>query len=263
MNIRSLRRGGAIVAGLLAVVFGITVLEAPAAAGQGEKNTYDGAQKVLAPCIALAMQQKSPEWICTSAGLTSTRRDAQGNPTTTFTPVAATTAPASGPVAVLADDYDTWCESSGTCHRIIDVQRYIGETKGNATYGDRSGVIGSYDVIIRNSLQGRRGRWTVSLIWDYGPSLTFSDSWINCYEVIDNWPDANCGDHALYPGRISGTNWRWNSPTLYGNFLVNPKPYYAAFNTDFTPGGYSARTLPALETARFKCYGSTADPCKF
>ncbi|MEU1811263.1 hypothetical protein [Micromonospora aurantiaca (nom. illeg.)] len=94
-------------------------------------------------------------------------------------------------------------------------------------------------------------------------NLTFSDSWINCYEVIDNWPDADCGDHALYPGRISGTNWRWNSSTLYGNFLVNPKPYYAAFNTDFAPGGYSVRTLPPLETARFKCYGSTADPCKF
>ncbi|MDG4799283.1 hypothetical protein [Micromonospora sp. WMMD980] len=45
--------------------------------------------------------------------------------------------------------------------------------------------------------------------------------------------------------------------------MVNPKPYYAAFNTDFTPGGYSVRTLPPLETARFKCYGSTADPCKF
>ncbi|NLU80620.1 hypothetical protein HCA58_20060 [Micromonospora sp. HNM0581] len=68
---------------------------------------------------------------------------------------------------------------------MIDASRYIGETKGNATYGDSNGVVGSFDVIIRNSLQGRRGRWTVSLIWDYGPSLTFSDSWINCYEVID------------------------------------------------------------------------------
>ncbi|SCG38228.1 hypothetical protein [Micromonospora coxensis] len=261
MNIRSLRRSGAIVAGLLVVVLGMTAMEGQAAASPSGKSTYDGAQKVLAPCIALAMQQKASEWSCTSAGLASTRLDAHGTPTTTFTPVAATTALAPAPVSVLADDYDTWCESSGTCHRVIDASRYIGETKGNAVYGNSSGVIGSFDVIIRNSLQGRRGRWTVSLIWDLGPSLTFSDSWINCYEVIDLWPDADCGDHALYPGRISSGSWRWNSPTIYGNNLVNSAAYYAAFNTDFTPAGYSARTAPALETARFKCYGS--DPCKF
>ncbi|MFV2114203.1 hypothetical protein ACFHW0_17930 [Micromonospora sp. LOL_025] len=264
MDIRSLKRGGVLVAGLLAFMLGVAALDAPAVAGKRVKNTYDGAQKVLAPCIALAMQQRLPEWSCTSAGLTSTRRDAHGSPTTTFTPVAATTAPAPGPVSVLADDYDTWCEGSGICHRVIDYQRYIGETKGNAVYGNASGVIGSYDVIIRNSLQGRRGRWTVSLIWDLGPSLTFTDSWINCYQVIDNWPDANCGDHALYPGRLSGAgSYRWNSPTIYGNFLTNPAAYYAAFNTEYTPAGYSARTAPALETARFKCYGSTAEPCKF
>lgn len=143
MNIRSLRGGGVLVAGLLAFVLGVTALDAPAVAGKRVKYTYDGAQKVLAPCIALAMQQKLPEWNCTSAGLTSTRRDAHGTPTTTFTPVASTTAPAPDPVSVLADDYDTWCEGSGICHRVIDYQRYIGETKGNAVYGNTNGVIGA------------------------------------------------------------------------------------------------------------------------
>ncbi|PSK63485.1 hypothetical protein B0E53_04587 [Micromonospora sp. MH33] len=68
MNIRSLRRGGVVVAGLLAVVLGVMALEAPAVAAQRGKNTYDGAQKVFAPCIALAMQQKSPEWSARARG---------------------------------------------------------------------------------------------------------------------------------------------------------------------------------------------------
>lgn len=67
----------------------------------------------------------------------------------------------------------------------------------------------------------------------------------------------------MYPGGISSSNWRWSSGTIYGNVHINSAAYYAAFNTDFTPGGYSKRTALTLETDRFKCYGSAATSCKF
>jgi hypothetical protein len=214
----------------------------------------DGGAAALAPCINLAVKQRVAQWICTADGLTSLSRDAAGNLTRSFTSIAPSGA-SEGSDNRLLDDYDTWCENGSICHRKIS--SYISETKGNAAYGNQSGALGSYDVVIRTNLNGRQAQWRVTLIWDSGPSLDFNDTYVNCYEEINNWPDTDCGDHYIGGPVISGSSWRWDSGIVYGNRLNNSNEYYAAVNTYFTPSGYPTYIAAPLETQRFNCYGSS------
>jgi hypothetical protein len=97
--------------------------------------------------------------VCTPAGLTFLTRDANGRLTRAFTAVepAVPARMERGTVGVLADDYDSWCENGSICTR--NVTLFISETKGNAAYGDLTGVIGTFDVVLRTNLNGRQGQW--------------------------------------------------------------------------------------------------------
>jgi hypothetical protein len=154
------------------------------------------------------------------------------------------------------DDYDTWCENGSICHRTVS--NYIGETKGNATYGNSNGVIGTFDVVLRTNLNGRQAQWKVSLIRDTGPSLQFFNVQVNCWEEINLLPDNSCVVHGAGAPFVSG---RWNSSTLFGNRLANSNEYYGAVNGGFTPSGYPAYPLGTLEGAYFNCYGN--DNCYY
>lgn len=219
----------------------------PATAGQGKTDSTAAA---LAPCVQAAKKTGAKAWTCMPTGLTVTT-DAAGKPSGQFTPIAAAVpARIDGPVGTL-DDYDTWCENGSICHRKIS--SYIGETKGNAAYGNSQGVIGTFDVVLRTNLNGRQAQWRVTLIRDTGPGLQFSNVRVNCWEEISNWPDNNCGVHGAGSPYVS---YRWGSGLLYGNRLNNSNEYYGAVNGSFTPNGYPQYTMGTLESRYFNCYGT-------
>ncbi|WP_434739376.1 hypothetical protein [Micromonospora sp. SH-82] len=248
------RKAAAVFAGALL----ISAMAAPgvAMAGPSEVRKSDEGGAALAPCIKLAAKQRASQWVCTAEGLTAITRSPAGQVITAFTAVAPAAGRAEGSgVGVLADDYDTWCETGSICRRKIN--NYAAETKGNAAYGNTSGVIGSYDVVLRTNLNGRQAQWRATLIWDSGPTLDFNDTYVNCYEERNNLPDANCGDHYVGGPVIGPSGWRWDSGTVYGNRLVNSNEYYADVNTLFTPSGYPTYIAAPLRSQQFNCYGTS------
>ena len=224
-----------------------------------------GADPALQPCIDLAVDTGIREWVCTGEGLFQSR-DAKGKKSEKFTEVA--------PIAVESeldpskldatakggDFYDTWCEYGTVCHR--EISSYIEETKGNAAYGNQDGAIGAYDAVVRTNINGRSARWTVTLIWDYGPTLKFENPDMLCWE--DKLVDGPCGVHDVSTGpvTISSASFRWQSSLIQGNYLRNNNPYYAQLATQFTPTGYPKYSALRLKTAIFNCY-PVATTCVF
>ena len=92
--------------------------------------------------------------------------------------------------------------------------------------------------MIRTSLNGRQANWNVSVIWDGGPNIYFSNFDINCRED-QTGPDPNCGVfHAIGNGNYVGLGRiRVNSGTIYGNRLSDADPYHADLGGYFTPVG--------------------------
>lgn len=182
------------------------------------------------------------------------------------TPAAANSSawsPAVGPnlskPSIAADDYDTWCEHAPICHRKPwGGNNYISEAKANLAYlDDRGRVIAKIDVIIRTNLNGRSARWTVTLIWDSGPAVKFSELGIHCREDASG-PDSGCGDSSLGSPYVRS---RWNSRRVQGNRLRHSNEYFGEVRAWAAPDGYPfARVI--VQSARFNCYGSN-DPCYF
>ena len=117
--------------------------------------------------------------------------------------------------------------------------------------------------MIRTSLNGRQANWNVSVIWDGGPNIYFSNLNINCRED-QTGPDPNCGvfraignGNYIGPGRI-----RVNSGTIYGNRLSDADPYHADLGGYFTPDGYPRFTFGTLTSARWNCPSGTGN-CTF
>lgn len=160
---------GAVVAALALSLVGA----GPAAAQEPAK--LDRVAEIFAPCIKLAAESKAPAWTCTAAGLTVTRRDANGKATQSLTPVAPLTS-GTGSASALADDYDSWCEDQAVCHRNPFGDKFLEETKGNAAYGNGPTLIGSFDIVIRTNLNGRQAQWRETFIWDSGPGVSFARS---------------------------------------------------------------------------------------
>ncbi len=229
----------------------------PALAADGDEGA-----SAIAPCIELAYETRASAWLCTPAGLTVFTNDEQGGMTSEFTAVEPAV-PAlweSSEPSVLYDDYDGWCENGSVCHR--EISFYIEETKGNAAYGNAAGVIGTFDVILRTSLNGRQPQFRISLIWDQGPTLHFGGVAASCFEVVDNWPDSHCGTEGAGAPTIGPGGWRWNSDTLFGNRLNDNSDYYGAVNGDFRAEGYNIPfAIGQLESTRFFCAPNTN--CRF
>jgi hypothetical protein len=102
----------------------------------------------------------------------------------------------------------------------------------------------------------------ITLIWDSGPTLNFQGVVADCFEVVDNWPDSDCGTHWGGAPTIGPSGWRWDSGTLYGNRLDDVSSYYGAVNGSFRASGYSQTFyLGQLEGARFFCPANSR--CRF
>ena len=229
---------------------------APAAPVAAEANP-------LASCTQVALERKLPQWSCVGGLLAweAAERSPDG-PTHQVAHLERVAAELPDiPAAITADDYDYWCENGSICTRRINA--YASETKGNGAYGNGEAKIGNHDLIIRTSLNGRQANWNVSVIWDGGPDITFSNFNINCRED-QTGPDPNCGVfRAIGNGNYIGSGRvRVNSGIIYGNRLVDSNPYHADLGGYFTPTGYSRFTFGTLTSARWNCPKGTGN-CTF
>lgn len=254
-------RAGAVFALTLALI-GIA---APTGASAADGDTTPAiVQPGLVPCVGKAAKMKASAWICTAEGLSITV-DLHGKTVDRFIPLKSTdynAAPATPTAApetlstmAVGDDYDYWCETGTICHR--NPSPYSEETKGNAAYGDGSGALGSYDAIIRTNLNGRQAQWDVTIIWDSGPSLAFSSTYVQCIE--DSTFPVICGTHDLSNYTLTSSSFRHAYPRIYGNKLNNADKYHGAFHTHFTPSGYGIYNASTLSTGRFTCPSGTGN----
>ena len=178
-------------------------------------------------------------------------------------PVAAETTP-STPLAAcedaaLAGDYSSWVCLGGNLTG-VDASTGVLESKGNAAWGDQSGVRGTFDVALRTNLNGRSARWTVYLTVDSGPNILINEQWVNCYEDLNYWLDNNCGQHRV-KAQGGVTSWTINysvfkSPLLYGNRLENSNKYYGQTSGRFAPSGFQTLVMSPLKSAEFECWGT-------
>lgn len=260
---------------IAALVMAVGILSTPAnAATHGTEPVQ--VDDALAPCVAKAVEQRIQQWTCTADGL-YVQRDADGKvqydstgkvaldfhemkapgyqpSTERLSPAQAQRLLAPESAEAVADEYDTWCENGTICQRLIT--DYIAETKGNAAYGDLSGAIGAYDVILRTNLNGRQANNTVNIYHDGGPSLGFTDASIDCFEMRPFTTSLPCGESPLLPFTVTSSGRHYDSGLKYGNYLKNANPYLTEFSYSFLPAGYNMYIPPSLINPEFKCPSS-------
>ncbi|SCL15009.1 hypothetical protein [Micromonospora inyonensis] len=240
----------------------IAILHAPTPASAGLAPATEPQPEA---CVSLALSRGADIWTCTSEMLVEVDVNDQGEPQPpVYTPIEqpiVSSEPAATAGEGVTDDWDTWCETGSICRRWINSG--ASETKGNAAYGNQSGVIGTYDLVIRTNMNGRYANHGLALIWDSGPSLDFNDVYVRCREDRNNLPDNNCGDHYAGGPLISAGTWRWNSGTVLGNKLNNANPYFAEVTANFIPTGYPFYIAAPLRTMKWTCPSNLANPCYF
>lgn len=243
---------------------------APAAASPEPAAAQAAARQIgtdtpLADCVAAAVERQLLNWTCVGGTLNFEADGASqggvepGIRTEEISPPKTQDVPSDWDLK--SDDYDTWCENGSVCTRKIG--NYVSETKGNAAWGTNQGVKGTFDNIMRTGFSGRQPQYNVSLIWDSGPSLTFSQLFINCRE--DQFPiDSNCGvfDPAPDGARIGISGFRFNSKRIFGNRLNDVNPYYGTLSGYFIPDGYPEYVMGTLRSGTYFC-GINNAPCIF
>ncbi|MFB9601456.1 hypothetical protein ACFFTQ_00500 [Streptomyces roseofulvus] len=165
-----------------------------------------------------------------------------------------------------ADDYDTWCENGTICSRKIN--DHTAEVKGNGAYGDSKGVIGSFDLVYRQSFDGNHPRWRTLLDWDSGPEIRPGIWKNNCRVNISGAPDEYCGTNEVNLVAVnaadrrswwpSSTRWAYNEQRLTGS-----GKYHDDHEGEFMAFGYRQLfKAGVLHTGRWnKC--NTATGCKY
>jgi len=228
-----------------------TTLAAPVGESPGQPTPLES-------CTNEAVRREIQSWVCIGDYLV----EMSGNEPTHMVPhgersssvrVISTSARQQG-----QDDYDTWCENGDVCSRKIST--FISETKGNGAYGNASGRIGRFDVILKTNLNGRSPRWAISFIHDEGPSLNLDNPQVQCFEDVVFFPDSDCG---LYPSdrnpRIGPGARRWDSQLLNGVPLKDENDYSAEVYARFTPDGHPPQTIAPLRSANFNCPSGEAN----
>lgn len=225
----------------------------------GKSDGPDSA--VQQQCISAAKRTQSQAWTCVGGALTAQVIGAKGANqllVKQFGSGAAemTPAPAAGTAGILADDYDSWCETGSVCGRKIS--DYTAEVKGNGVYGVGSQVVGRLDIVYRQTFNGYRPRWRGLLIWDSGPTVRPRPFYAYC-RINRTGTDGFCGNITFSFAAISSTSWRAWSPSstgfhqLGGNPLVNGTEYHDDLYGSFTADGYSQIFYAAtIHTGRWR-----------
>lgn len=142
------------------------------------------------------------------------------------------------------DPDDTICENDGVC--IIPVSDFISRVKGNATYGNATGVIGTFDALLTVNLNGRSPRYQFKFIHDTGPAVSLVDPTVQCIDGNGASPvDSVCG---VFTGPtdplISDLADTYTSPLISTPPLEDEGPYYASLTSFFDAGGFSSQIAP-------------------
>ncbi|MFI5582995.1 hypothetical protein ACIA8N_34320 [Streptomyces sp. NPDC051822] len=197
-------------------------------------------------------------------GVLTVTTDSQGR-TTDVSYVIAPDSPASPTPRLAApgrDDYDSWCENGTVRSRKIN--DYTAEVKGNGAYGDSKGAIGSFDVVYRQSFDGKRPRWRTVLDWDSGPEINPGVWTNNCRVNVSGGPDDYCGKSEVNLASInaaaprgwwpSNHRWAYNEQRLTGG-----GKYHDDHEGEFTAFGHRQLfKAGVLHTGRWhKCNSST------
>ncbi|WNI18145.1 hypothetical protein [Actinacidiphila sp. ITFR-21] len=206
--------------GVIGGVLGLaaTVLPAAAAAPSGwhglDARVDSGTG--LAACVSRAHQMRPGGWTCVGGTLRVTVDGGGQAVDRTYTVVGDTAVVTAAPATAAArDDYDSWCENGSICARKINA--YTSEVKGNAAYGDGHGVIGTFDIVYRQSFDGKRPRWRTLLDWDTGPQINPGAWTNNCRINISGKADGYCGRNPVHLNTIDRAHTRawWPSSTRY------------------------------------------------
>lgn len=263
-------RGARVFRVCIAAVIALMTLVVPSAfdvrtAKAEEPQPAIHVEPALRNCVSYAVKHALEQWVCTGSGVTYESKDASGKTRQRFVAIVQSRPRLSQGVTIKAsDDYDSWCEYSGVCHRKIS--NYIEEVKGNAAYGNQNGAIGSFDIVVRTNLNGRQAQWRVTYIWDSGPSIKFEHPQISCWDkepITGVW--YGCGSYVVSNGstapKVSPSSWRWNSSWLYSARLERDDTYHGAHDTYFVPSGYPRYAASVLNTGDFNCFSNGT--CKF
>lgn len=227
----------------------------PAAAAPPSRQAHEAS---VGTCVDLARSSVQGAWTCVGAQLSFETREGgtalwlhqrtgplSSNATLTTSPVP------------FVDDYDTWCETSGTCIRFIN--DYIAEIKGNLTYGVGSEVYGTFDVIWRQAFDGDRNRYRLLLDWDSGAAVD-SDYWHAAVrEEKTGLPDPTTGYLDFFPAVISSLSTRAWKPSSTGFTYVSGAGVNSSTAThhDDLYGSFFARGVRfgagSLHLPDFKC----------
>ncbi|MFE4610886.1 hypothetical protein ACFRK5_21430 [Streptomyces niveus] len=246
--------------GITACALTVPLIASPAIASEtvqlqpwATSNTKIAGGYGLRACVDQAEEIRPQAWTCMGGSLTVTA-DRDGKTVNETTLVAEdfsvthgalqAKSPVAGKAAPMATDYDTWCESGSICARRIGADNAIAEVKGNGAYGDSGGVIGSFDLVFRQSFNGKYPRWRSALIHDSGPEVQPVEFFNKCRINISGGPDGNCGSETLYFTDINrGKQWAWvPSSTAYrqnNNPLRNGQKYHDDHFGEFRAHGHS------------------------
>ncbi|MFF4647679.1 hypothetical protein [Streptomyces sp. NPDC001389] len=260
---------------VVAACLALAMVSAPPAAAAQENdtlpwtalNTSDGQDTGLGACVDEAHRTRPEAWTC-MGGVLRVTADSRGKTTDAVYPVAETTAPspAARAAAPGRDDYDSWCENGTICSRKIN--DYTAEVKGNGAYGDSKGVIGSFDIVYRQSFDGNLPRWRTLIDWDSGPEINLGTWRNNCRVNISGGPDDYCGRNDVNLASInatsqrawwpSGDRWSYNAQRLTGS-----GKYHDDHEGEFTAFGHRQLfKAGVLHTGRWtKC--NTRTGCQY
>jgi hypothetical protein len=161
-----------------------------------------------------------------------------------------------------------WCENGTICARKLS--DYTAEVKGNAAYGDRNGVIGTFGLIWRQNFNGPYPRWRVTLHWHSGPRVEPQYFKAQCRRHVSGGSDAYCGSRTFYPGNISsGSPWKY-SPGSSSYFQSgtqlsggSTRKYHDDLTGEFIASGHPyIFKAGTLHTGRWNRCGSSTG-CKY
>lgn len=237
--------------GLIACVAGLTVLTpaAGAVAATGPAGAADPTQV----CVDTAAELGSTSWSCMGSTFYDTSPGADQAPVNM--PGATTTRVAGdgNQVRIPSDPDDTVCENVSTC--FIRTSDFISTVKGNAAYGDSTGAIGSFDVILKVNLNGRSPRYEMKFIQDTGPALTIETPQVQCTDTNGSNPfDSDCGltvgnGFTIGPDPFdTGTTGLIDTPPL-----ADEGPYFGTLFARFTPAGFAPMTIATLDSEQWFC----------
>lgn len=156
------------------------------------------------------------------------------------------------------DAVETWCENGTICYRVVS--DYIGQVKGNAAYGNMSGGIGTFDIVLNTNINGSSPRFRGIFDWDSGPKINFSNVKHNLIRTSDGsnrWSDYVDGTSGNGAFAISSSDTRDTGPLMNAPPQRNSYRYRGELTGRFDTSQTSMMNVAPLKGNKFTCHGSS------